>query len=544
MIPNLVRKIRRNASEMACSSLLYNWSLRGDTPDRLTVKPVDPWAGTIEAGRWLCDGAFALSGDQLSLSGGCWEPEGVDSAWLDHMHGFEWLRDLRTLGGEEARQQALWLTESWIYYHPRWSAMPWRADLCGSRVAMWISHFEFFVEAAGPDFQDIFFDSLVKQARHLSRVLPGESSGIGLLKGIKGLLYAGLAFEGKDAWAAQALDLLNQEIARQVLRDGAHISRSPAQHLQALQIFLDIRSALQAAGRIVPETLQHGIDALGAALRFFRYGDGGLATFHGTQEGPRALLEAVLSQANVRGKGLNTLPCAGFEKMTGGRTLVMLDCGRPASRPHDKASHASPLAFEMAYGKERIFVSCGTHPSNGDWRDALRATAAHNTACLDYRNACEIRADGSFARRPRTVSAVREETRDCCLVEASHDGYGLLNGTEHRRRLYLSDQGQDLRGEDIFTAHAAPAKVIDVAIRFHIHPRVMVSLVGDGGDALLRLPSGIGWRFHQSGGTLKLEDSVYLGEDSRPRKTRQLVIYGAMSEPEFRVKWAMRREGL
>ena len=103
----------------------------------------------------------------------------------------------------------------------------------------------------------------------MSRVLPGESSGIGLLKGIKGLLYAGLAFEGKDGWTMQALELLTQELGRQMLRDGAHISRSPVQHLQALQIFLDIRSALQAAGRVVPETLQHGIDALGAALRFF-----------------------------------------------------------------------------------------------------------------------------------------------------------------------------------------------------------------------------------------------------------------------------------
>jgi uncharacterized heparinase superfamily protein len=544
MIPNLVRKIRRNASEMACGSVLYNWSLKGDTPDRLVIKPADPWAGNVEAGRWLCDGAFALSGDQLSLRGGCWEPVGVDEAWLEHMHGFEWLRDLRALGGEEARQQALWLTESWMYYHPRWSALPWRADLCGSRIAMWISYFEFFVEAAGPDFQDLYFDSLIKQARHLARSLPGEASGVGLLKAIKGLLYAGLAFEGKEPWTEQALALLNQETAKQILRDGAHISRSPVQHLTALQVFLDIRSALQAADYPVPETLQHGIDNLGASLRFFRYGDGGLATFHGTQEGPRALLEAVLAQANVRGKGLNTLPCAGFEKITSGRTLVMLDCGRSSPRPHDKIAHAAPLAFEMAYGKERIFVSCGTHASNADWREALRATAAHNTVCLDYRNACEIRPDGYFARKPRIVSAVREETRDCCLVEASHDGYALLNGVEHRRRLYLSNQGHDLRGEDVLTANVAPTKAIDVAIRFHIHPLVMVSLISEGEDALLRLPSGIGWRFHQSGGVLKLEDGVYLGEDSRPRKTRQLVVYGSMQDPEFKIKWAMQREGL
>lgn len=542
---HLIRQIRKNASQVACNSFLYNWSLKGEAPDRLIVKPVDPWPGSVEAGRWLCDGAFTLGGEQLSLSGGCWEPVGADAAWLDLMHGFEWLRDLRALGGEEARQQARWLTESWIYYHQKWSPQAWRTDMCASRIAMWISYFDFFVEAAGPDFQDLFFDSLGKQARHLSRsISSGDVAGVALLKGIRGLLYAGLALEGKEAWIAQSLNLLNQEISRQILRDGAHISRAPLQHLQALQIILDIRTALNAAGYPLPETVQHAIDNLGAALRFFRYGDGGLATFHGTQEGPKELLEAVLTQANVRGKGLQTLPCAGFEKMTEGRTLILLDCGRAPSWPHDGTSHAAPLAFEMAYGKERIFVSCGTHICNSEWRDALRATAAHNTVSLDYRNACEIRPDGHFSRKPRIVSAVREESKDCCLLEASHDGYTLLNGVEHRRRLYLSDQGHDLRGEDILTSQVAPAKPVEVAIRFHIHPRVMVSLTASGEEALLRLPSGIGWRFHQFGGVLKLEDSVYLGETSRPRKTRQLVVYAQMSDPEFKVKWAMQREGL
>lgn len=545
MIPNLIRKIRKEASAMACNTALYNWSLRGEAPERLNVKPADAWPGNAESGRWLCDGAFALAGDRISLGGGCWEPFGVSESWLDHMHGFEWLRDLRALGGEEARQQARWLTESWIYYHQKWSAQAWRADMCGSRIAMWISHFEFFVEAAGPDFQDIYFDSLTKQAVHLSRALQGDVSGIAALKAIKGLLYAGLAFDDREAWAQQSLAQLNSEIAKQILRDGAHVSRSPLQHMQALQILLDIRTALTAAGRALPEAVQHAIDSLGAALRFFRYGDGGLAVFHGTQEGPRELLESVLAQANVRGKGLHSLPCAGFEKITEGRTLIMFDCGRSPQRPHDKHSHAAPLAFEMAYGKERMFVSCGTHPSSADWQDALRATAAHNTITLDHRNACEIREDGYFSRKPRVVSIVREETKGSCLLEATHDGYALLNGIEHRRRLYLTNEGHDLRGEDILTCQSEPAKSVEVAIRFHIHPRVMVSLIGEGGEeALLRLPSGIGWRFHQSGGVLKLEDSVYLGEDSRPRKTKQLVVYGEMPETEFKVKWAMQREGL
>ncbi len=541
---NVIRHIRQTASQMACNTHLYNWSLRGEAPDRLLVKPVDLWPGSAENGRWLCDGAFAIGNDQMSLRGNCWEPVGATTAWLDHMHGFEWLRDLRALGGHEARQQARWLIESWIVYHQRWSPMAWRADLTGTRLAMWISFYEFFGEMAPPDFQDQFFESLTRQARHLNRALPGGTSGVALLKGIKGLLYAGLAFEGRESWVENALAHLKHEADKQILRDGAHISRSPAQTLQALQVFLDARTALGAAGHPLPENIQHAIDALGQSLRFFRYGDGDLGLFHGTQEGQKDLVEAVLAQAAVRGRGLQSLPCAGFEKITLGRALIMMDCGRAPPRPYDRTAHAAPLAFEMAYGRERIFVSCGTHPTSEDWKDALRATAAHNTVTLDHRNACEIGRDGHFTRKPRVVSAMREENRDACLLEASHDGYALVNGIEHKRRLYLSDQGHDLRGEDMLNCSMPLTHAVTVAIRFHIHPRVLVSLVQEGQGALLRLPGGTGWSFQQSGGTLALEDSIYLGEGSRPRKTKQLVIYGAIKNSESKIKWALQREGL
>ena len=40
-----LRHIRRSASQMAYGSAFYDWSLRGDVPDRLIVRPVDPWPG-------------------------------------------------------------------------------------------------------------------------------------------------------------------------------------------------------------------------------------------------------------------------------------------------------------------------------------------------------------------------------------------------------------------------------------------------------------------------------------------------------------------
>ncbi|MGB1076944.1 MAG: heparinase II/III domain-containing protein, partial [Bdellovibrionales bacterium] len=80
-----------------------------------------------------------------------------------------------------------------------------------------------------------------------------------------------------------------------------------------------------------------------------------------------------------------------------------------------------------------------------------------------------------------------------------------------------------------------------------LHPKVRASLVRHGGSALLRLYSGSGWRFEQSGGVLSLEESVYMGGDQEggvPIKTQQLVLSFDIGANMFgtQVKWAFQRE--
>ena len=306
---------------------------------------------------------------------------------------------------------------------------------------------------------------------------------------------------------------------------------------------MDIRVGLAGCGYPVPEQLVHTIDRMAQALRFFRYPDKGFACFNGTNEGDRALIDAVQLRTNAHGRILHHLPHTQYERLTLGRTLIMLDAGAPAPRPYDESAHAAPLAFEFIYGKERLFVNCGTHMNDLQWRDALRGTAAHNSVSIDNRNAAEIRDDGHLGRKPRALQVTREETRDAILVEGAHEGYVPLNGITHRRRLYLTDQGHHLRGEDTLTCAASLSKPALINVRFHLHPRVQVSLVQNGAEALLRLHNGAGWRFTQLGGTLTLENSIYTGTgEAQPRKTKQLIISAETSGTPTQLKWAVRRE--
>ena len=83
--------------------------------------------------------------------------------------------------GAVARTHAKMMIQGWAEHHPRWDAVSWDAGVMGQRLAMWLSTYDFYsaVEFLGPDeelFEDIFFESCMRQARHLSRVIEHGAS--------------------------------------------------------------------------------------------------------------------------------------------------------------------------------------------------------------------------------------------------------------------------------------------------------------------------------------------------------------------------------
>lgn len=543
LVQKIQNTIRHYAGRLTYNSPLYNWSLGGTVPDKLLFSPCDLWAGDADNARWLVhSGAFTIGGDRLELHNADWHPEDVSGHWMDHIHGFDWLRDLRSLGGAQGRKAAKLMIEDWIHTHQNWDAVTWRSDILGKRLGNWLAGYDFFGESADEEFQDLFLDSVVRQVRHLSRALPGLHSGLPLLYAIKGLAYGGLTLEGRENYLEHALHMLDEQIDKQILSDGGHISRNPQKLLEVVRILIDIRAALRQGGYPSIAKIQHGLDRAVPALRFFRHGDGGFALFNGTQTNMADTIKNTVMQAGSKARTLNSLPHSGYERIAMGRTLLLADVGKPPAWPNDQAAHIAPLSFELSHGRERIFVNCGTHPTCAKWQDALRSTPAHNTLIIDDRNMCDLHKDGSFAHRPKAIVVDRDDKKDMVLIDACHDGYVPVNGITHRRRFYMADKGHDFRGEDNLTCDTGLATPHDIAIRFHLHPQVTVSLVKGGTEALLRLNNGTGWRFTIVDGDLAIENSIYLGEGIRPRKTKQLVIRGRMETDRRQFKWALQLE--
>jgi len=509
-------------------------------PDGPALRLRDLWPGEPLRGARLLKGELEVVGTVRPLVEGSWSPSASTEAWRAQAWGFGWIRDLRALGSDPARMRARALALDWLERGPN-LALSHRGDVLGARIASWLGHWDWLAATAEASFREALMATLLADARRLAAALPAEEQDSRALVALKGLIFAGTALPNAQALLARALRFLPGELDRQFLSDGSQVERSPAAQLAALVELIEIRAALTAAGAEAPSGLADTIERAAAALRSLRHGDGGLALFNGTREEHAQSIDLVLLQAHAPASA-RARPSApslanGFQRMSAGRTVVIVDCGAPPPRGLDLRSHAGTLAFELSVGRDRLIVNCGAAPAGAaEWRDALRATAAHSTLTLADLNAAELR-DHGLGRRAEQVSVSRREADGAVWLEASHDGWRRSLGAIHHRRLYLSESGDDLRGEDAVEAPTPQG----FAIRFHLHPGVKASLQQNRGGALLRLPGAGGFVLRATGAEMTLEESIYAGS-GEPRRTEQVVLTGRAGDAQA-VKWAITRIG-
>jgi uncharacterized heparinase superfamily protein len=531
-------KLKRGLTTLAFRNPLYSLTLKSHPPIALLALPSDPWPGDAARGRSILAHKFPFAGSVIQSETPPWLPPGASREFIAALHGFEWLRDLRAVGGDGARRQARLLIADWIRNFGTWHEEAWHPDVLGTRLASWITFHDFFCASADDRYRTMVFDALGRQSRHLARVLPRARGGAELIVAIRGLIQSGLSLPGGETRRDLGLKLLANELQSQVLADGCHASRSPGVHMTVLRHLIDIRAALRVARLKVPDFLQNAIERMAPALRFFRHGDGGLAMFNDTQTGDPVLVDTVLAQADARGRALRSAPHAGFERLAQGRTIVLADVGSIPPPGMDRHAHAGMLAFEMSAGRERLIANCGTSIGPGEWRQALRGTAAHSTVTLEDVNAVDLVAEGGVGRRPADITAQRQDSEDALLIEASHDGYRQPLGVVHKRRLLLTENGDELRGEDRLIGGPGHR----YAIRFHLHNETETSAVQSGAAALLRLNDSSGWRLRATGAKLGIEPSVYCPDGLVPKRSQQIVLSGVTEDGETLVKWSIRRE--
>jgi len=536
--PGLLTRLRRDALQALAGGPFYRRTLMGRVPLDLKLRIAQRWPGDAKRGEAIAAGEIELGGELVRTPTPRWSPQSAGSQWLAAWHGFGWLADAAA-AGTVAREAVRELVQSWIDENTGSAGIAWRSDVLGTRVFSWVAHFDEIVRRDQEDpLRRAMLTSLVAQLRHLARTAGWEAAGAGRLRALKGLVTGMAVLGSSESRMARVLKTFERELSVQILPDGGHVSRSPSLQLQVLQDLIDTRAVLRSAQIEAPAALKDAIERMAPMLRFFRHGDRRLALFNDSLEEDGVLIDLVLTRSETKGRAPSHAPDTGFDRLQAFKSLVLIDTGKPPPRGFDDHAHAGPLSFELSHERERIIVNCGAYrgPKPNWWRVA-RASAAHSVMVVADTNSVEIRSDGTLGRIPTSVARERAEHEGQQWVSGTHDGYRERFGLIYARQLFLSADGEDLRGEDRLTG--LPGAVF--AVRFHLHPSVQAGLVRDGSAALLRLPSGSAWRLRAAGGEIGLGESIYLGS-GEARKTQQVVLSGTVPPGGVTVRWAIRRE--
>ncbi|MCP3735511.1 heparinase II/III family protein [Sphingomonas sp. RP10(2022)] len=547
---SLADRLSERFHKLTWRTPIHTMRLKGRYPLKLIAVPDDPLIGDIARGHALLRGELAFRGeahpiDTLAFKRGEW-----GRPFAEYVHSFAWLRDLssvatRAQGAPIAEAlMARWLDD----YAETVDAFAWRPDLWGRRLLFWTAHAPLILSSTDLVYRSSVLNTLARGARHLDRGADKAAPGSPRIAAWCGVVAAGLLIPGGDPRRSFGEAGLARALAGGLSEDGGSVSRSPAMLADTIQLLGMLRETYAARREELPAAAQGALARAVPALLGVTHGDRMLSSWQGGGPSTPDALAALIEASGIRTRPLRQARDWGYQRLAAGGAVLIVDAAPPPIAKLVEGGCASTLAFEFSDGEQRLVVNCGGARAAvaqlpAAFAEGLRTTAAHSTLTVGDSNSTAIHADGTLGRGVGEVELSRQESDVASRIEASHDGYVRRWGFVHRRQLMLTGDGKELRGEDALLPQGRRRKagMVPFAIRFHLGSGVQVSPTADGLAALLRLPGGALWQFRCRGGTLTIEDSLWIDGEGRPIATQQLVVGGEAPAGGANVSWALKR---
>jgi uncharacterized heparinase superfamily protein len=538
---DVVRKLARG-------SLLSR--LKGSRqPLRLAAVPRDHVPGDRARGEALFSGRFEVGTEALALAELDFSALSGTGAIAEQLQGFAWLRDLAAAASrEKGARLAEGIVSRWLHAHGTRADEAWAPHLWGERILFWTAYAPYILSSSDGGYRSALLNTLARGARHVEANADKAPQGLKRITAWCGVVAAGLLVQGGVARVARGEAGLARALAGAQFDDGGLVSRSPFEQVLLVDRLGLLRACYFAAKQTIPDGIEAAAAAALAALHGVTLGDGALSSWQGCNPGEASRLTALIEGCGLRARPLRQARGWGYQRLSALGTIVVLDAAPPPAPKIAAQGSASTLAFEMSDGGQRLVVNCGgPGPLPSDLSDelinGLRTTAAHSTLVLADTNSTNILADGSLGRGVEDVAIDRTEDNDASRLEASHDGYVRAFSMVHKRSLMLGNDGKELRGADQLQAKGRK-KIrgsTGYAVRFHLAPGVEATTTADGMGAILRSRGAPPWNFRCRGGSLTIEESLWIDGRGRPQPILQLAVTGEISALGGEIGWQFRR---
>src|SRR5438105_5059078 len=400
--------------------------------DRLIIAPHDLRTADATRAAEIYAGRFVFAGKIVTCHGrSVFDLEPPSEDWEAALLGFGWLRHLRAADTTLTRANARSLVDDWISNTRRKRAVGRRPDVLARRVISLLSQAPLVLGDTDGKFYRRYLRGLAREIRYLRYTLL-DIDGVARLQVLIALCYASLCLANQARHIRTATRKLSDELQRQILPDGGHISRNPGALIELLIDLLPLRQTFAARNVPPPPPLLNAIDRMMPMLRFFRHGDGNFALFNGMGPTPPDLLATVFAYDDARGTPVANAPHSGYQRLQANGVVVLVDTGRPPPIALSQEAHAGCLSFELSARQHRIVVNCGLPAiSRESWRQVARQTAAHSTVTFNDTSSCRFLSSSSLRRLlgtpiltgPTDVPVLRQERDEALTLGISHDGY-------------------------------------------------------------------------------------------------------------------------
>ena len=558
---NPLHAAMRLAYRLGVPGPILSSPLRKPARPRLLGTVESPLAGNRAAGMALRSGQFMAGGLKLPLAKLDYgSPSKLTPPFVRAVHGFTWMRDLAASAPRaQCASTAGDIFSSWLKANPQPGKGPaWSVELAGLRLLNWIVHAPILLTGEGERLKPKYLEAVEASARWLDRNVSGADDRLAQAAGWSGIVAAGLLMP--DGWARRLYGEagLLKTLGEMVGEDGGVLSRCPSAQAEAVRLLVEVRACYAAAGREHPVALDTMLALLVPALLGLRMGDRGLGSWQGAAAMGEETLDALVSASGVRTRPMVEAGAWGFQRVRTRDAVLVFDAAPPPKPKHARHACASTLAFEFSHGAQRIIVNCGGAELAGALVPArieqgLRGTSAHSTLVLEDANSTAILLHGQIGKGVEEVDFTRDNlnqgAKTATKLEAAHNGYAARFGLIHRRILMLSDEGGELRGEDVLEPSGRKGKrgKVGYAMRFHLGRGIEARATEDGRGVHLALPDASYWQFRLGGDTgeaqCTVEDSLWVDGQGRPQPTKQIVVEGLTERSGGRFPWLLKRMG-
>ena len=398
------------------------------------------------------------------------------------------------------------------------------------------------------DFENIFFQSLIKQVNFIKKNLKTHSQDSTRISSISAIILSGLVFKEYFNNYSLGLKELKRVIDLNFDKDGFPKNRNSENLITFLQYFVLIKEWMKNGQEIVPEYLDKIIDKNLTCLNSFNNSSKTLPLFNGSTEKNLENFIEYLNKLNYRFEK-NLSAVGKIQIIKNKKATLYFDSGEPPIYQLSRDYQSGPLSFEYFNENDKIITNCGYGRKISKKTKLIsKFTSAQSTLCLDNTSVVKFKKNSiindiygpTINNSFKIFDLERNEDKTNTTVSATHNAYLKKFGYLHKRTIKFFKKNNSLSGNDFLIKKDKDDMNVEFSIRFHIYPGISVIRTLSGKNILLQINKKKSLIFSTNSEIVDVEKSLFLG-GNKILNNQCIVIYGNTKSKDANIEWELKK---